>query len=265
MQKWTRVTKQTPCCCGKTDWCLISKDGSAYLCMRMEGGNQVTLSDGSIAWIHKTGSPVRVEVKPEPPRPTIDAAAIMRDLWRQTTDLMRADYARSLGVSPVAVHDLGASWHPEANAWAWPMFDAGRKVVGIRLRSSTRKWAITGSRQGIFWPKTDPLPTLTLCEGPTDCAAALSLGLFAIGRPSCTGCISYVQVAVNKLGIKRAILVADNDIPGIRGAKQLADELQVPCCNLLLPCKDLRQLVQLGGTRALIDSLTSQLVWHQPR
>ena len=107
--------------------------------------------------------------------------------------------------------------------------------------------------------------TIYLVEGVTDLAAALSLGLPAIGRPSCSGCITYVQIAINGLGVKRAIIVGDNDTPGIRGAKQLAEELQVPCCNLLLPCKDLREFRRLGGDRALFDSLTSQLVWHQPR
>ena len=153
MKNWTHVSKENPCCCGKSDWCLISNDGSAYLCMRLEGGKQITLSDGSIGWIHKTASVVPVRAKPETPRPTIDATAIMRKLWRETTDRMRSDLAASLGVTALSLHDIGACWHPAYNAWAFPMRSGTGEIIGIRLRNeSGRKWAISGSRQGLFIP-----------------------------------------------------------------------------------------------------------------
>ena len=35
--KWIRVTKRNPCpVCGKPDWCLISEDGKAAICARIE-------------------------------------------------------------------------------------------------------------------------------------------------------------------------------------------------------------------------------------
>jgi hypothetical protein len=71
-------------------------------------------------------------------------------------------------------------------------------------------------------------------------------------------------VAINRLHIQRAILISDNDGPGIEGAKALASELQIPVAAMLLPAKDLRQFLAYGGTRMLLDSLERQLVWRQP-
>jgi hypothetical protein len=71
-------------------------------------------------------------------------------------------------------------------------------------------------------------------------------------------------VAINRLHIQRAILISDNDGPGIEGAKALASELQIPVAAILLPAKDLRQFLAYGGTRMLLDSLERRLVWRQP-
>lgn len=116
-----------------------------------------------------------------------------------------------------------------------------------------------------------------IVEGPTDLAAALTLGLWGIGRPSCRGSVAHTQITINRLGIKRVILITDNDpqkwneklqrwekSPGIEGAKALARELQIPVASMLLPAKDLRHFLAYGGTRCLLDSLERQLVWRQP-
>jgi hypothetical protein len=106
--------------------------------------------------------------------------------------------------------------------------------------------------------------TIYILEGCTDLAAALTLDLDAIGRPSCRGSVSHTQVTINRLHIQRAILITDNDRPGIEGAKALASELQIPVASMLLPAKDLRQFLSYGGTRCLLDSLERQLVWRNP-
>jgi hypothetical protein len=138
------------------------------------------------------------------------------------------------------------------------------KTVGIRLRAEDgRKWSVRGGHEGIFVPNGSAR-TAYVVEGPTDLAACLTLGLWGIGRPSCRGSVAHTQVAINRLHIQRAILVSDNDGPGIEGAKALASELQIPVAAMLLPAKDLRQFLAYGGTRCLLDSLERQLVWRQP-
>ncbi len=196
---------------------------------------------------------------------SIDASAIMRSLISCQRADMRERFAASLGVSERSLGVIGCAWHASHSAWAFPMRDGQGKCVGIRLRTEAgKKFAVKGSRQGIFLPMCQPQSTAYIVEGPTDTAAALTIGLFAIGEPSCNACVNYTQVAINRLGIRNAVLVADNDKPGLRGAKALADELQIPCCTLVLPTKDIRQFVQFGGTKELIESLTSSLVWNQP-
>src|SRR5258708_1977898 len=51
----------------------------------------------------------------------------------------------------------------------------------------------------------------------------------------------------------------------IAGSKALAAELQVPVASMLLPTKDLREYVRMGGTLDLLKSLERQLVWRQPK
>jgi hypothetical protein len=267
MSDWVRVSKREPCrVCGHDSFCSWNDRIGLILCMRIESPRPSKNAMGG--WLHPLGerrAPVR-ERKPEPEPPAIDAAAIMRRLWHETTNAMRAELAKRLGVTALALHDLGASWCKASHAWAFPMFNGLRQVVGIRLRNEAGdKWAVKGSHQGIFWPAREPNCTVYLVEGPTDCAAALSLDLFALGRPCCQGCVVPVQVAINRLGAKRAVLIADNDGPGINGAAKLADELQVPCARLLLPTKDLRQFLNLGGTAAFIESQLHLAVWQQPR
>lgn len=268
MSEWNRVTKRDPCkICGHDSWCTINEVLGIALCMRIQSDRPSKNSMGG--WIHRIGDGTKPKSKVtmrEPETPTIDATGIMRELWKNTTDKMRSDLAKHLGVSPIALHDLGASWFPQHHAWAWPMFNGIRQCVGIRLRNDAgKKWAVTGSRQGIFWPKHIINRTVYIVEGPTDCAAALTLDLFAIGRPCCQGCVPYIQVAINQLHAERAVLVADNDTPGINGAKSLADELQIPCAHMLLPTKDLRQFLLFGGTKMFIESQLESLVWQNPK
>jgi len=210
----------------------------------------------------------RVELPPpEPEKPSINCTAIMRDLWRKTTDTQRSELAERLGVSLFAVRCVGACWHPAFDAWAFPMMDAFGCIVGIRLRNNSgRKWAVCGSRQGIFIPvHFPPQPLVYVMEGPTDLSAALTIGLFAIGRPSCSGAVEQTAQAIQRFRCQRAVLISDNDNAGSTGARTLAERLHIPSCITVLPAKDMREFVRMGGTSELLESLTNSLVWNQPK
>ncbi len=264
--KWIRVTKKSHCPkCDHDSWCTVCPDLELVLCMRVESNRPSRNRMGG--WLHPIGSGKQIpkqSVREEPPR--IDAGAIMKSFSDKKWPEMQIRFAQSLGVSLAALSAIGCAWAPAHHAWAFPMRDGVGNCVGIRLRTeSGQKFAVPGSRSGIFIPSTEPNPTVYLMEGPTSTAAALTIGLFAIGEPSCNASINYTQVAINRLRIKRAVIVADKDKPGLRGASALASELQIPCCTLLLPCKDMRDFVNFGGTKELIESLTASLVWQQPK
>lgn len=202
-------------------------------------------------------------VKYESPKPTINATKLMRD-WRVHTrpEEIRA-LAKALGVDWNALESLGVAYAPEHHAWAFPMKDQYQNVVGIRLRNNAgRKWAVTGSRAGLIYSEP-PHGLACICEGPTDCAAALSLGLPAIGRPSCLGQEDMILDLLKTAS--RVLLIVDNDDPGWNGAVKLQERLKVPSLCWSPPCKDVREFLNLGGTAAQLNALTKNLVWTQPR
>jgi len=145
------------------------------------------------------------------------------------------------------------------------MRDGGNQYVGIRLRRiNGDKWAERGSHQGLFIPQSGPEKQALITEGPTDTAAAISLGYFAIGRPNCCGGIEFIKSALRYLGIRRAVIVSDLDDPGLRGATTLGLHLKIPWAILTVPSKDFRKAVMAGMTKQICDNSINQLLWQSP-
>ena len=107
-----------------------------------------------------------------------------------------------------------------------------------------------------------PAPTLFVCEGPTDTAAATQLGLFAVGRPNCCCGGPEVRVYARRHAVARVVVVSDNDKPGLDGARKVGGELKLPFAIYVPPAKDLREFVRLGGTRAMIENTLKGIVWR---
>lgn len=264
---WRRVTKAHPCpICEKPDWCCV---GDVFInCMRVQSDKE----SHNGGWLHKIDKdrPFR----PLPPlRPVHPAERLAIDfkklLWgwqNQTPDLELEVFAEVLGVDFLALKAIGVAWAKPHHAWAFAMRDQDGEVIGIRLRANDgRKWAVTGSKAGIFM--AHPLlrqPMAFICEGPTDTAAVLSMGLWAYGRPSCTGGTELLQKTIRQHGVKEVVILSDNDEPGIHGARRLAEQLPIRCCVLVPPTKDVREMARLGGGGELLMGLCRQTVWHQP-
>src|SRR6267142_28122 len=260
---WVRATKSFPCqVCTKPDWCTYSPDRKGWCCMRTRSAR--SLNNGGY-W-HPDGDKRPTFVPrgtPEPPR--IDAGALMVAFRRDTRPEQVSLLADNLSVSRNSLENIGVAWAQQHNAFAFPMFSGSGECVGIRLRlRDGRKLSVRGGHEGLFMPHGRNT-TCYVVEGATDTAAALTLGIWAVGRPSCRGAVAHTQVTINRLGIQRVIIIGDNDTPGIDGAKALASELQVPVASMLLPTKDLREYLRMGGTLDLLKALERQLVWRQPR
>lgn len=265
------VTRQNPCpICGKTDWCQFGD--RAVKCMRIESAKPCP----SGGWWHFYGDkptikPVRILPKRE--SKPIDAAGLMKRLFDDTRFEQYETLAASLCVDPKSLIDLGAGWSPAHGAWAFPMFDGQSRVIGIRLRwMNGEKKAVTGSHQGIFFPTYFDCNSdiAYLPEGPTDTAALLSLGLFAIGRPTCSGGNDYILEVLTRLQIHKAVIVADNDEikntgkrPGLEGALKLKEYLKLKSVIWIppSPMKDVREFLRNGGTARQIESEINQKVW----
>jgi DNA primase len=131
------------------------------------------------------------------------------------------------------------------------MRDERGHIIGIRRRlRNGRKNSVKGSKNGLFIPAgIEHAKRLVICEGPTDCAAALDLGYAAIGRPNCSSRIPMTAAYVRG---RPVVIVADHDTPGIRGARKLAEALVrngSPVRIILPPLvyKDLRQWKENTG------------------
>jgi len=183
--------------------------------------------------------------------------ARLAELWHANLDLDRLRaFADSLGVTAEALRSLGCGWN--GRVFTFPMWSAQRRVVGIRLRDprTGRKFAVRGSREGVFLPDGDPHELLLIVEGPTDAAAGLTLGFDVLGRPSCTGatCIT-AALTCNR----NVVIVADADESGQRGAVALAHILvrvavAVRVITPPAPHKDLRDWVRAGAPRSHVEA-----------
>jgi hypothetical protein len=228
-------------------------------------------------WLHRLADPAP---RPAPrlymPRPrataprTTDWLATLRRFERDTRTAQVIRLATALGVSQVSLFRLGIAWAGPHRAWAFPMSNAAHETIGIRLRAENgQKWAVRGSRNGIFWPSdlgsTGPL---LACEGPTDTAAMLDLGYDAIGRPSCAGGVELVIQVAHHLRRRDVVVVADADGPGIDGADRLAQALtevgRRPKIIQPLQGKDARGWVQAGATRAGVHSAIQDARYWRP-
>lgn len=168
---------------------------------------------------------------------------------------------KRLGCDWSAFARLGMVWAKEYQAWAFPMKDAVKNIIGIQLRRiNGEKRAVKGSRNGLFIPNQPMSSIILLCEGASDTAAALTLGFYAIGRQSCTGQADLIKEFCRINSIKEVIIVSDADDPGTKGAMALARSMMVDLRIVVPPTKDLREFVNVGGDRATLDNLIRQTV-----
>lgn len=235
------------------------------------------MADGSTGYLHSLDGEWKA---PEPVRKSerkvdLSIPVLMERYQRNATPPAIEEHAEELGVHPASLRLLGIG-RRDTNTWAFPMRDSRNYVVGIRLRTNCgKKFAETGSHQGLFLPQMDAAHTAFLPEGPTDTAAALTLGLYAIGRPSSNGGIFELVEAIKRRPIKQVVIIADNDEdkerpdgshynPGFDGAVKLMEHMPVRSCILALPAKDVRKFLIAGGTSELVEALLTQVIWTNP-
>ncbi len=278
--------------CNSGDWCSINTRTGDALCRRTPIPGKELPGGGSI---HRLGRAIggRAPVNVSHPRPCSPAApakpppdfvALMRRWDERTPVRSKEEYAAALGVLPWTLKALGAVWAEEYNAVAFPMRDADRNIIGIRLRAEDgRKWAVTGSHNALFIPAgvpSDQCDTILICEGPTTCAALLGLGYQVIGRASCSSCVDLC-VEICRQDRLHVVIAADEDeaklrpdgtywFPGAEGAAALAKALLpvTKSVKVIFPlgekCKDYRDWIRAGATRAVVDCQIRNSLEVQP-
>ena len=222
-----RCDNQNPCpvCKRYSDGCLYAKDGSAAICVRTPEG--AVKMAGEAGWFHilKPG-----QFKPKPVKKKRPIPINWESLNKCYTQTFQGIAVRHLSnpfqVYGTTLRQIETGWDREA--YTFPVRDSDDQIIGIQRRfPDGSKGMVKGSQIGIFIPRiywdnleSDICP-LFICEGVSDTATALDMGLCAIGRVSCsTGKEHIIKFCIKKRPT-RIIIVADNDEVGIRGAKAL--------------------------------------------
>lgn len=169
-------------------------------------------------------------------------------------------HAESLGILPGSLNALDV--RVKDNVLVFPMRDGEGKIIGLRFRAKNgRKWSLTDARSGLFLPRPvlhkAGTSLLAICEGPTDTAALLSSGIFAIGRPSCLGQEDLVQDYIKAHSFRECVIISDNDEPGLNGAKRLQSLLSIPSRIWIPETKDIREFYREHGAQKVFELLTT--------
>lgn len=245
--------------------------------MRVESEKESVGADGSLGWIHRLKEAVPVERderEKQPPMSSEEVTVIAQTAYRNAqAPRMRESLAERLGVSVASLDALrvGYGCDRDGRPWSsWPSRDAEGRVIGITRRYETgEKKTLFRTRTGLFYPaeRSGLRGPILIVEGGSDVAAALTVGVPAIGRPSNTGGAGWIR---QMIGTKAAVVIGENDLdasrrgglkscpadcagcghcwPGRFGAVLVAQQLERPWAMPPAGVKDLRELVTKGGS-----------------
>lgn len=186
--EWRRVNRETPCpICGRPDWCRI---GTRYVhCMRIESPKPAK----NAGWYHPLDASVASALPPpEKAKPRKTDAELHRmfradlERWSKLGDAKVLELAAILGVNADCLKSLHVTW--TGYCWATPERTPEGMIVGLATRSiDGQKWMMTDSRHGLVFPADLPRhrdEPILLVEGMSDTAAAMTIGISAVGRPN---------------------------------------------------------------------------------
>lgn len=265
---WRRVNKKHPCpICGHVDWCLVSDDGTAAICPRVESNHRV----GEAGWLRRLVENHLERGEPRRPRrivvgsmkAPVDFSAMARQFQADAEKAGKIEsLAAGLGLMPEALRRFGVGWIPCEGASSWPMADATGRIIGINRRfADGSKRMMAGHKAGLYLSLDLPsdlsgLPLL-IAEGATDAVAGLDLGFWTVGRFNVCSGGRLVAELVKSRRPALVVIVADRDPDGQgqRGAESLASALLPYCRGLKVilppaPHKDLRAWRQAGATHS---------------
>lgn len=300
---WEHTGPDKPCrACGKSkrgNRCLYNRHEEVAICYYEPSKHRRRPTTAGDSWTHffkpredrprssfKTFT-VRVAKKAESPR-RYDLAALAAKFQGQMTFERLDALSRQLGLSRRSLTRLDIGWssgelmfveklqaeRPQF-AWTFPRRNAAAAIAGISMRPEQgNKYTWAGSGGGLHIPRGfAECGVAFLCEGPSDTAAALDLGLNAFGRSSCSSDVDQVIAFVQLHRIERLIIFSQLDeahyrpktrevyYPAQDGAKALANALalRVPDIRVIEPPahpghKDVRDWKNRGATAADVES-----------
>lgn len=197
--------------------------------------------------------------------PPVNWEARKAEFVKALDDEKRERLARELGVSTSSLKGLGVGWNEAEKCYTFPELDHAGQCVGIMRRfTDGRKRAMPGGKRGIIlpanwlaWDNEEPPGPILIPEGASDVAAALTMNLKAIGRPSATGGLEHLTPFLSRQPSQQEVYVVgerdekpDGKWPGKEAAEKMAqgiaDQLGRKVGWTLPPkeFKDLREYLQ---------------------
>lgn len=153
----------------------------------------------------------------------------------------------------------------EGSRWAISERDASGEVIGTAYRHADgTKTCAPGGKRGLIldWPLdaysgTSADRPVFICEGASDTAALLGLGLDAVGVPMAGQCGAMLA---DLLADRHVVIVSDADEAGRRGAAKIAEALRSRCASVRIidppdDAKDAREAVIAGANADAFVSL----------
>ena len=211
-----RCGRENPCpvCKRSNDGCLYAEDGTAAICVRTPEGSAKMAGQAGYLHILKPG-----DFKPKPIVKKRPALINWNTLQKCYEEPFNGTPVRDLA-NPFDAHystlvKMGTGWDGEA--YTFPVRNANDEIIGITRRwPNGTKGMVKGSQVGIYIPRINWVQHWTIlfiCEGASDTATALDMGLSAIGRVSCqTGRDHIIKWCVAKKPTQ-IVIVSDNDKP----------------------------------------------------
>lgn len=219
---------------------MVNVEGTKSRCMRSDAGayasyetacgtahyHDLTCGGWMPAFVSK-----RTNNKGRPIRSHLEWEEMALDYAGQSL-YVRPKLAKELGVSEKSIADLGVGRCDFLKAWTTPERDGSGNAIGISLRfgdgaKSMRK----GSKRGLLIPEGwDQQATIYLPEGMSCTAAAITMGLGAVGRSQNRGQAEMLAELMQHY-TGRIVVCGENDqkedgsCPGIEGAEATAQQL----------------------------------------
>ena len=258
-----RELGREPCpVCGHKNRCKANPARNVILCFRETAG----LVNGFRRAKYNGECSTYVNADADPPI-TADPTDWERKAGNYSaalSDARLAALAANLHVAPEALKRIEAGWSKHLHCYTFPERDARGRVIGIATRrpSDGAKRSLRGSKRGLILPAgLDKTQTLLIVEGATDAAAALTVGLQAVGRPSAKGGIAHLAELLSDWAGDVVVVgerdqKPDGDWPGRDGAMSVAMSLAVRLGRSLrwaLPPEDLKDLCE--GVRREVPDL----------
>ena len=266
---FARVSSTLRCpVCHHSDGCLIHRSGEYAICYH-EPSNVMWRTGFKHMLNNKEDVKEQIVKAPET-TPFLDVDTnfpILYSAYRAAiSGISMEARSKQLGVSVESLDSLGIGWSNSKQVYTHPLFDNEWTVIGIQTQSYTGdKRVLPGSKLGLFMSMSfrDKPGVTFVTEGMSDTAAALTLGLNAVGRfNDCTGSDYLTKL----LHGHRVYIIADNDAGGIRGAEELAIVLRANNMARVIylpsgttPIKDLRAMLMVAGRGNTLHYIISEV------